>query len=80
MAIKMRNTEEKTPEQFINSMADKPYGMDERVERITISLNGELFDKIDEIVRKRKRAKQENRTVSAFLREIIELAILNNKY
>ncbi len=80
MGIKLRNSEEKSPEKFINNMADKPYGLNERVERITISLSGELFDKIDEIVRKRKRAKQENRTVSAFLREVIESTILENRY
>jgi hypothetical protein len=79
MSVKIRNRDEKTSEQFINEMADKPYGIDDRIERITICLNGELFDKIDEIVRKRKRAKLENRTVSAFLREIIEQAILNGK-
>ena len=79
MAIKIRNSTNKSPEEFLKEMSDKPYGADERVERVTISLEGGLFDQIDEIVRKRKRAKQENRTNSAFIREAIEAYILNNK-
>jgi hypothetical protein len=80
MAVKLRTkTPEKTAEQFVNEMADKPFGLDERVERITISLEGTLFDKIDDIVRKRKRRKEENRTTSAFIREAIEAYMVNYK-
>ena len=79
MAIKVRTAQEKTSEQFINEMADKPYGENEQIERITISLNSKLYDKIDELVRVRRRNKQENRTVSAFIREVLEQYMITNK-
>lgn len=73
MAIKVRTSQEKAAEQFINKMADKPYGEEDRVERITISLDGSLYDKIENIVRARRKNKEENRTISAFIREVLEL-------
>ncbi len=80
MAVNLRkNIPEKTAEQFVNEMSDKTFGIDERVERITISVEGAMFDKIDDIVRKRKRNKEENRTTSAFIREAIEEYIANHK-
>lgn len=78
MAVKMRNSPQRTAEQFVNEMADKTFGVAERIERITISLEGTLFDKIDDIVRKRKRNKEANRTISAFIREAIEAYMLNH--
>jgi predicted DNA-binding protein len=78
MAIKIRNAVE-AADQFIKEMADKPYGVNDRLERITISIEGTLFDKIDDVVRKRKRAKQENRTISALIREALEYYISKNK-
>lgn len=77
MAIKVRMSQEKAAEEFINKMADKPYGEDERVERITISLDGTLYDKIENIVRTRRKNKEENRTISAFMREAIESYLSN---
>lgn len=77
MAIKVRTSQEKKAEEFINNMADKPYGENERVERITISLDGKLYDKIENIVRTRRKNKEENRTVSAFMREAIESYLSN---
>lgn len=80
MAVNLRkNVSEKTAEQFVNEMADKTFGVDNRIERITISLDGDIFDKIDDIVRKRKRTKAENRTISAFIREALEAYLTNNK-
>lgn len=75
----MRNIQDEAAEKFINEMADKAFGINERVERITISLEGTLFDKIDDIVRKRKRSKESNRTISAFIREAVESHLLNYK-
>ncbi len=72
--VKIRNFDDqvKKADEFIKQMADKAYGVaNERQERITISLDGELFDKIDNIVRKRKRDKKENRTISAYIREVL---------
>lgn len=81
MAIKIRSkdNEKKELDKFIHDMADKPYGVQERVERITISLDGLLFDKIDSIVRQRKRSKQFNRTIAAFMREAVEYYIENEE-
>jgi hypothetical protein len=80
MAVKLRNSApEKTPEQFVNDMADKPFGVNERVERITMCLEGTIFDKIDDIVRKRKRNKEPNRTISAFIREALDDYMTKNK-
>ena len=72
MAVKVRVAQEKSAEKFLNQMADKTYGQDERVERITISLDGNLYDKIENIVRTRRKNKEENRTISAFMREALE--------
>lgn len=75
MAIKIRtsNTVEKDEEKFINDLVDKPYGEAASIEqRITIILDGKLYDTVDSIVRKRKRSKQDNRTISAFVREALE--------
>ena len=72
--IKVRDGNQKpvkNSEQFLSEMADKPFGVDDRIERVTISLEGSLFDKIDDIVRHRKRAKENNRTMSAYIREAV---------
>jgi hypothetical protein len=80
MVVKLRHVDDKSADEFIREMADKPYGeVNERIERITISLEGRLFDKVDDIVRKRKRTKKDNRTISAFIREAIEEYIINNQ-
>jgi hypothetical protein len=80
MAVKLRHVDDKLADEFIREMADKTYGeVNERIERVTISLEGRLFDKIDDIVRKRKRSKKDNRTISAFIREAIEEYIINNQ-
>lgn len=72
--VKLRSDgkDDKAAEQFLNDMADKPYGADERVERVTISMRGHIFDQLDDEVRRRKRAKKENRTMSALVVEAIE--------
>ena len=69
--VKIRDINTKDVEQFISELADKPYGTDERQERITISLEGDLYDKIDDIVRSRKRQKMDNRSISAYIREAV---------
>lgn len=69
----------KDTEKFLSEMSDKTYGVDERIERITISVEGELYDVCDEIVRLRKRNKKENRTMSAYIREAILYYQLNHK-
>ena len=33
----------------LNEMVDKPYGINERVERITISIDGGLYDKLSSL-------------------------------
>ena len=63
---------EKDAEDFINSMADKPYGVDDSIHRLTISMKTSLYERLDDIVRKRKRSKQENRTMSALIVEALE--------
>ena len=83
MTIKIRNTDildTSAAEKFINEMVDKPYGINERIERITISIDGGLYDKLDDIVRSRKRQKQENRTISALLREAVEFYLSNTNF
>ena len=76
--VKIRDINTKDVEQFISELADKPYGADERQERITISLEGDLYDKIDDVVRSRKRQKMDNRSISAYIREAI-LYYMNSK-
>lgn len=78
--VKVRTSaKDQTADEFVNQMADKPYGSgeDERLERITISVRGSVFDKLDDIVRKRKRAKQANRTMSALVIEAVEFYLEN---
>lgn len=80
--VKLRTPEDKKADEFINQMADKPYGNteeDERLERITISVRGSVYDKLDDIVRKRKRAKQSNRTMSALVIEAVEFYLSQTK-
>jgi uncharacterized protein YeeX (DUF496 family) len=70
------------PEQQINDFlntADKPYGSVERIERVTISMKGGIYDRLDDIVRKRKRSKQENRTMSALILEAVDFYLSNHK-
>lgn len=69
--VQVRKTE-KDAENFINSMADKPYGVDDSIHRLTISMKTSLYERLDDIVRKRKRSKQENRTMSALIVEALE--------
>jgi hypothetical protein len=79
--VKIRNIDNKETEKFLNEMSDKQYGVDERVERVTISMRGNLFDKLDNEVRHRKRSKKCNRTMSALIVEAVEYYLnsqLNN--
>lgn len=72
--VKIRVNEQPTNKEvdsFLNQ-ADKPYGADNRVERITISVTGDMYDKVEQIVRTRKRAKRPNRTMSALFVEALE--------
>jgi len=76
--VQVRKTD-KEAEEFINSMADKPYGVDDSIHRLTISMKNSLYEKLDDIVRKRKRAKLENRTMSALIVEALEQYVDNIK-
>jgi hypothetical protein len=69
--VKLRKTE-KDEEAFVSSMADKPYGVDDSIHRLTISMKTSLYERLDDIVRKRKRSKQDNRTMSALIVEALE--------
>lgn len=81
--IKIRENNSKKEEQFVEKMVDKSYDEDQRlsdrIERVTIVMEGELFDTINDIVRERKKRKQSNRTMSAFVREALEFYFLKNK-
>lgn len=78
--VKVRTQE--NSEQQINEflkIADKPYGVVDRIERVTISMKWIVYDKLDDMVRKRKRAKQENRTMSALILEAVDFYLNNHK-
>lgn len=78
--IKIRNNPDiKNSDEFLKEMVDKPYGTDDRLERVTISMKGQMFDRLDTIVRTRKRAKQLNRTMSALIIEAVEFYLKNHK-
>ncbi len=69
--VQVKKTD-KEAETFINSEADKSYEVDDSIHRLTISMKTSLFEQLDDIVRKRKRSKQDNRTMSALIVEALE--------
>lgn len=77
--VKVRDNANKKTDEFLKEMADRAYGVNDRIERVTISMAGNLSDKLDDIVRTRKRAKQEHRTKSALIVEAIEYYLSNHK-
>lgn len=70
-------------EQVANELADKKYyegknHRDNELERLTISLSGTMYDKIDDLSRERKKKKLPNRSMSAIVVEAIEKFIIHN--
>lgn len=66
-------------ESLANELADKTYGevkdrslRENEDERLTITLNGDLYDKIENIARSRKKLKKPNKTMSAVVREALD--------
>lgn len=81
MGIKKRVITNDQVEQLANELADKTYGQNARQneeERLTISLNGELYDKIEMIARQRKKLKKPNKNMSAVVREALTQFIKKN--
>jgi hypothetical protein len=76
--VRIQENSEQEINAFLNT-ADKPYGTVERIERVTISMKGVIYDQLDDIVRKRKRSKQENRTMSALILEAVDFYLSNHK-
>ncbi len=80
--VKLRNQPEPT-EQQINEFldnADKPYGSQpDSIMRVNVSMPSSTYEIADEIVRKRKRAKQPNRSLSALFVEALEYYLKHNK-
>ena len=73
----MVNVRKKQPsEQQINEFldnADKPYGSQpESIMRVNVSMTTSMYEIADEIVRKRKRAKLPNRSLSALFVEALQ--------
>lgn len=77
MVVRRKQNDPNAEKQFVESIVDKPYGSEIKrpIERLNVSMPGELFDIIDERVRKRKRNKQPNRTISAFMVEAVQFYI-----
>lgn len=70
-------------EQVANELADKQYyeeknHRDMDIERLTISISGTLYDKIDNLARDRKKKKLPNKSMSAIAAEAIEIFIKHN--
>ncbi|MCF6768554.1 hypothetical protein L3V86_09295 [Thiotrichales bacterium 19S11-10] len=70
-------------EQVANELADKQYyeeknHRDNEIERLTISLSGTLYDKIDSLSRERRKKKLPNKSMSAIAAEAIEKFIIHN--
>ena len=78
--VKPDNVDDKKIEALANKLADKPYGKEisedesrrEELERITITIPQHMRHRLEDIALKRKRAKQETRSVSALIREALE--------
>jgi len=74
-------------ESLADKLADKPYGQqlepetqsakkeikDTEIERITISIPRWMSYRLEDMARERKRSKQQNRTVSAIVREALDM-------
>ena len=79
-SVKSDNVDDKKIEALANKLADKPYGQEisedegrgEELERITITIPQQMRHRLEDIALKRKRAKQETRSVSALIREALE--------
>ena len=73
--VKVRTKSEPSDQQvteFLNN-ADKPYGSQaETIMRVNVSMSSNIYEIADEIVRKRKRAKLPNRSLSALFVEALE--------
>lgn len=73
--VKVRTKAEPQDQQvteFLNN-ADKPYGSRvETIMRVNVSMPSSTYEIADEIVRKRKRAKLPNRSLSALFVEALE--------
>lgn len=66
------NLSDKQVTEFLNN-ADKPYGSQpETIMRVNVSMSSSTYEIADEIVRKRKRAKSPNRSLSALFVEALE--------
>lgn len=79
--VKPKNTDDKRIEALADKLADKPYGQEiseddskktEELERITITISQTMRHRLEDIALKRKRAKQDVRSVSALIREALE--------
>jgi hypothetical protein len=76
--VKLRTNQptEQEVNNFLNSNADKTYGSQpeqpETIMRVNVSMSSSTYEIADEIVRKRKRAKLPNRSLSALFVEALE--------
>ena len=75
----------KAADALADSLADKPYGkstlinaQEEAIERLTIALPVSLYDELESLAKKRKRAKAEHRSMSAIAREAISEYLKHN--
>ncbi len=71
-----KSVDPKAADNLANELADKPYGsksnqQDEPIERLTVALPVSLYDEIESLAKKRRRAKEEDRSMSAIAREAI---------
>ena len=61
-------------EALSKELSDKPYGSDkkgEEIERLTIALPIKLYDELETMAKRNKRAKSEHRSMSSLAREAI---------
>ncbi len=70
-----KSVDPKAADNLADELADKPYGskstQDEPIERLTVALPVSLYDEIESLAKKRRRAKEEDRSMSAIAREAI---------
>ena len=66
-------------ESLADELADKTYGevkdsslRKNEDERLTITLSGDIYDKVENIARNRKKLKKPNKTMSAVVREALD--------
>ena len=70
-------------ERLADKLADKPYGTepveyssapspDEILERVTITMPSSTREKLEDLARARRRAKEPNKSVSAIIREALD--------